>query len=212
VTTQSWADVTITYYTVQLAVTKLQTHVTAALNRFSERIGPYPYSSYAVAEVPTGPSMESPGMIWINKHTAARGTLRYAAVHETAHQWFYGTVGNDQAAEPFADESLAEFLTRDLIGHRGSQCAESVLDMRVYDYSKECYYETIYIQGDLYLEAYRQQVGDAQFWAGVRQYYDEYRFKLGGTHELLETLDNAAQGAGGGHDTRFPSLYPGVGS
>jgi hypothetical protein len=207
VTTQAWRGVTISYYTVQLPLAKIQKWTTAALNRFSERVGPYPYNEYAVAEVPTGPSMESPGMIWLTQHATARGNLKYLVVHETAHQWFYGILGNDQASEPFADEALAEFLTRDLIGHRASQCPEVALDGSVYSYSKSCYYEVIYVQGDRYLEAYRKRVGDSAFWNGIRSYYNGYRFGLGGTRQLFDTLDAAAGGAGGGHEARFPSLY-----
>ena len=207
-TKQRWGDVSITYYTVELPIAKLQKWTIASLNRFSERVGPYPYAEYTVAEVPTGPSMESPGMIWITQRAIARGTVKYLVVHETAHQWFYGVLGNDQASEPFADEALAEFLTRDMIGHRASNCSQALLDRSVYSYSKSCYYEVVYVQGDNYLEAYRQQVGDAKFWNGIRSYYAAYKFGLGGTRELFDTLDEAAGGAGGGHETRFPSLYP----
>lgn len=208
--TDSWGDVSVTYYTVKLPLSKLRYWTVAALNRFSQRVGPYPYEDYAIAEVPRGPSMESPGMIWISQ-AASQSLIKYATVHETAHQWFYGIVGSDQAIEPFADEAMAEFLTRDLLGHRGSRCAQSVLDMRLYDYSSDCYYEVIYVQGDIYLEAYRQRVGNAHFWDGIRRYYDDFKYKIGGTQMLLETLDNAAEGAGGGHDGRFPSIYPGSG-
>ena len=209
--TDKWAGVTVTYYTVQLPLAKLQRWTIASLNRFSQRVGPYPYSHFVVAEVPTGPSMESPGMIWITQKAIARGTIKYLVVHETAHQWFYAIIGNDQARQPFADEAMAEFLTRDLIGHRASQCAQALLDRRVYDYSRSCYYEVIYVQGDNYVEAYRQRVGDSAFWDGIRRYYDGYRFRLGGTRQLLDTLDEAAAGAGGGHESRFPSLFPGSG-
>ena len=67
----------------------------------------------------------------------------------------------------------------------------------------------IYVQGDNYIEDYRTRVGDAQFWDGMRRYYDKYKFRIGGTRELLDTLDEAAAGAGGGHEGRFPSLFPG---
>lgn len=211
VRTQVWGKVTISYYTVELPLSKLKTWTVASLDRFSQRVGPYPYSHYAVAEVPTGPSMESPAMIWITQKAIARGTLKYLVVHETAHQWFYGIIGNDQATEPFADEAMAEFLTRDLIGHRASNCAQSVLDRRVYDYSASCYYEVIYVQGELYMNDYRQRVGDSRFWNGVRRYYSEYQFKLGGTKKLLDILDEEALGAGGGHEARFPTIFTGSG-
>jgi len=84
-----------------------------------------------------------------------------------------------------------------------------VLDNRLYDYSASCYYETIYVQGDLYLEMYRQKVGNDNFWAGVRAYFDEYKFKLGSIHKLFDALDAASNGAGGGHQDRFPSVFGG---
>jgi len=208
-TTTQWGDVAVTYYTVELPLAKTQKWVMAALNRFKSKVGPYPYPTYSIAEVPTGPSMESPAMIWITQSAVPRGTLKYLAVHETAHQWFYGIIGNDQASEPFADEAMAEFLTRDFIGHRASHCSQDVLDDRLYDYTAGCYYETIYVQGELYLEMYRQRVGEANFWAGVRQYFDEYKFKIGSIRKLFETLDNASGGSGGGHQDRFPRVFAG---
>lgn len=211
VQTDMWGDVAITYYTIKLPLAKLRTWTVASLDRFSQRVGPYPYAHYTVAEVPTGPSMESPGMIWITQKAIARGTIKYLTVHETAHQWFYGILGNDQASEPFADEAMAEFLTRDLIGHRASHCAVSALDLGVYNYTSGCYYEIVYVQGDIYIDAYRQRVGNSAFWDGMRRYYENYKFKLGGTRKLLETLDEAAGPNGGGHGGRFPSIYPGAG-
>ena len=33
--------------------------------------------------------------------------MRLVVDHETAHQWFYALVGNDQARDPWLDETLA---------------------------------------------------------------------------------------------------------
>ena len=208
--TGTWGDVSITYFYVNLNPDKLAQHTVAALERFSNRVGPYRYNWLSVAESHVGYAMESPGHIWIPGNSAS-SSVRYLVTHEMAHQWFYAIVGNDQGSQPFADEAMAEFLTRDLIGHRSSSCAQDVLDKRVYDYSRTCYYETIYVQGDSYLEAYRQRVGDAAFWDGIRRYYDRYSFDLGGIKKLWDTLDEAAAGAGGGHEARFPSIFPGAG-
>ena len=63
------------------------------------------------------------GLIWIPTGVAA-SNLRYLAAHETAHQWFYGIVGNDQAKQPFADEAAADFAARYVLGlKRASRCA-----------------------------------------------------------------------------------------
>jgi hypothetical protein len=188
----TWGGIPITYFYVDLPVDTLAKHTIKALERFSNRVGPYRHAELAVAESHSGYAMESPALIWIPKNSSA-GNLRYLVTHEIAHQWFYSAVGNNQANQPFADEAMAEFLTRDLIGHRASKCAESLLDLRVYDYTKSCYYEVVYVQGDGYLDGYRQRVGDAAFWDGMRRYYERFSSKIAGTRDLLETLDEAAR-------------------
>jgi hypothetical protein len=179
-----------------------------ALKRFSNKVGPYPYSRLSVAEIPAGSGMESPALTWVStKVTAA--DLPYIVVHETAHQWFYGVVGNNQARQPYVDEAVSDFLTRDLLGSfRRSRCDKSRLDRSVYDYSRRCYVEIIYVQGGLYLENYRLAVGDEAFWRGLSRFYRDQRFRVAGTRSLLDYLD-AASGVGSGrHAGRFPSLYP----
>ena len=37
--------------------------------------------------------------------------LETTVAHEVGHQWFYNTVGNDQANEPWVDESLTQYIT-----------------------------------------------------------------------------------------------------
>ncbi len=207
---ETWGDVSITYYYVNLSLDRLRTNTINSLQQFTNLVGPYRYNELSVAESHVGYAMESPGHIWIPGNSPA-SNVRYLVTHEMAHQWFYGVVGNDQASQPFADEAMAEFLTRHLIGHRNSQCAQDVLDKHVYGYTKACYYETLYVQGDSYIEAYRQRVGDDVFWDGVKRYYEEYSFRIGGTKRLWDILDDEAGPTGGGHETRFPSLYPGQG-
>ncbi len=205
--TQQWGDVTITWYYSKLSLARLQKWTLAALQHYTDRVGPYGYNYLSVAEMGSFLGMESPGMVWISNTRPSE--LKYLTVHELAHEWFYAVVGNNQATEPFADESLAEFLTRDLIGNTHSTCAQDVLDRQVYGYSKSCYYETLYVQGDNYLEDYRQAVGDDAFWAGLRQYYADYSFKIGGTSQLFSELDAASNSAAADHSDRFPSLFPG---
>ena len=75
----------------------------------------YPYPTLRVVQSSGAYGMESPGMIWIPTG-APRANLRYLTAHETAHQWFYGIVGNDQARQPFADEAAADFVARHVTG------------------------------------------------------------------------------------------------
>ena len=102
--------------------------------------------------------MESPRAIWIPGNSATQP--HYLVYHETAHQWFYGLVGNDQAREPFADEAAADMLARTVLGTlRSSHCASDELDRAHAGYSASCYYEVIYIQGANFLNRTRDKMG-----------------------------------------------------
>ncbi|MDP9482785.1 MAG: hypothetical protein M3P84_06135 [Chloroflexota bacterium] len=160
-----------------------------ALRRYQALMGPYPYPTFAVAESGGGSGMESPGTIWIPRRLAS-GQLPWLVSHETAHQWFYSIVGNDQAREPFADEAMADFLARYITGTaRRSRCTTDTLDRSIYRYSSRCYFEVIYVQGGRVLDQLRRRMGATAFWAGIRDYLTTNRFGLGGTRLLLETLD-----------------------
>jgi hypothetical protein len=208
VSTSDVNGVTLSTYTFSLKASALSGYTRTAFNEFSDKVGPYPYETLDVAEIPRGGGMESPGMLWIPSNATSGSRKRYLVTHEVAHQWFYSVVGNDQATDPFADEAVAEFLVRTIIGFRSSKCGETRLDGSVYDYGSRCYYEVIYVQGADYLNEYRDRVGGDAFWAGLRAYYERFRFGLGGNYELLQTLDEQAGESGGGHEARFPSLYP----
>jgi hypothetical protein len=187
----------------------LRDRAVAALDKEAARLGvAYPWSSYTLAETAGGYGMESPGMVWIPANTSS-SSLTYLVYHETAHQWFYGLVGNDQQREPFADEAAADMLARTVLGTlRSSGCAKDDLDGKITEYSSSCYYETIYIQGGNTLDRYRGKMGTTLFWNTLGDYVDANRHKFGGTKELLDTLlDASPVDFSSNLRDRFPTLY-----
>ena len=79
---------------------------------FSRIFGNYPYEEYSIVitEFPSG--MEYPTIVFISKdyfYKPLLNILEKVIVHETAHQWWYGLVGNDQIDEAWLDESLATY-------------------------------------------------------------------------------------------------------
>lgn len=209
ITKGSKNGIKIRVYTISLPPAAMLKWAKRSLNKFGQWVGAYPYSHFSVAQTEGGTGMEAPGLIWIPRSTK-QANLAYLIAHEAAHQWFYAVVGNDQAHEPYADEAPADFLARELLAsRRKSKCAPDRLDGRLYDYSASCYFEVIYIQGGNYLDAYRRRVGEAAFWNGMRAYYADYKFGIGGTRQLLDALDGAAAAElAGGHEQRFPSTFP----
>lgn len=188
---------------------RLVDQAVSALTKMADRLDvAYPWPAFTIVETSDGFGMESPGLIWIPSDTAP-ANLPYLVHHETAHQWFYGLVGSDQQAEPFADEAVADLLARTVLGTlRGSRCDRAPLDRAITRYSSACYYETVYIQGAGVLDDLREEMGEDRFWAALRDYVQANRFGLAGTRQLLEALRAASpvdllpmlRG-------RFPSLY-----
>lgn len=181
----------------------------SAIARESQRIGlPFPATSLAIVETPGGVGLESPGLLWIPRRLDSLNRT-YAVYQGVAHHWFYGLVGSDQRAEPFADEAPADLLARTAMGRiRASNCAKAPLDRSIARYSRSCYYEVVFVQGGLLLDGVRKRMGTTAFWTALRAYVSAYANGIGGTGELLEALQ-----AGTTVDlrpllrSRFPSLY-----
>ena len=180
-----------------------------AFSAYQNKLGGYPHPTLKVVQSAGGYGMESPGLIWVPTGVAS-SNLRYLAAHETAHQWFYGIVGDDQALEPFTDEAMADFAARNILGlKRASRCSVGRLDLSIYQYSSACYYERIYIQGGNLLDSARLKIGNAAFWAAVRGWIAAHRNGIATTSSLLSALD-AATPIDLGHTLfapRFPRLY-----
>jgi hypothetical protein len=178
----------------------------SALSKEATLLGAYPYRTYELAQTAGGFGMESPGLTWI---PGGAGSLRYLVAHETAHQWFYGIVGNDQSTQPFADEAAADMVARYVTGtRRASRCSTARLDLSIYRYSASCYYEDIYIQGGNLLDDTRRSMGSSAYWSAIRAYLTANRFKLSTTKTLLTTLDaHTTLNLATRYRPRFPSIY-----
>ncbi|MCI0344576.1 MAG: hypothetical protein L0221_03895, partial [Chloroflexi bacterium] len=177
--------------TGQLNRARIDELADASLRTFGENLGPYPYPELTIAEAAAPVGMESPAMVWIPS-VSTSSPLIDVIPHEIAHQWFYAMVGNDQISDPFADEAIASFMSRDLMDLlRAPRCEMDTADESIYDYVDPCYYETIYIRGALMYDSIRDDMGDSAFWAAVRGYVEVHRFGLGSTRELLDALQGA---------------------
>lgn len=90
-----------------------------SVNLFSTLIGEYPYEELDIVHGFYSSAMEYSGVILMGTpdvedrtaldEYAAFTNLSSGIAHETAHQWFYGVVGNDPYNEPWMDETFAEY-------------------------------------------------------------------------------------------------------
>ncbi len=180
------------------------------LARHERKFGiPYPYPTYRIAESGAGLPMEAPGLIWI---PGFRGAADYPFLvsHETAHQWFYGIVGNDQSTNAFADEALADYFSRRArLTIRPSRCPLDRLDRDIRGYSTRCYFEVIYVQGAGFLDGIRRDFGGPAFLRAIQAYSADNRLGIGSNAKLLDAF-HAEMGDRvlKRFERRFPSLFP----
>jgi hypothetical protein len=80
----------------------------SALTTFSQRYAPYPWPTYTVIVEADRPTLgeEYPTIVFVSPDLGSQ-----VVTHETAHQWFYSLVGDNQARDPWLDESLAQWAT-----------------------------------------------------------------------------------------------------
>ena len=179
-----------------------------AFGKLKALLGSYPYPTLRVVQSAGGYAMESPTLVWL-PYGLQTSRYRYLVTHEVAHQWFFGLVGSDQAREPFTDEAAADFVTRYVLSQRrSSTCSTGELDHTIYYYSSSCYFEVIYIQGGNLLNTARTRMGSSAFWAALRGYLTDNRYKLVGSEALLDALDDGTSlNLSSLFGPRFPRLY-----
>ncbi len=153
--------------------------------------------------------IEYPGLMMI--FTAGRDTtgLRYVTEHETAHQWFYGILGNDVFNQPWLDESFANFSPYLVEGDRyGAGYADSYLQSNVigpasrttlpagysvYTYGNwSTYSAAVYGKGAQFLQVLRVRIGETAFHNGMRTYYARHKYSIVRRADFLRAMEEAS--------------------
>ena len=188
----------------------------AAFKSFNTRFGPYPYTEYDIVSIPMGAlGIEYPGVVGLSLELYDRDQtisglpsqvlLESAIAHETAHQWFYNVVGNDQVDEPWLDEALAQYATglyyEDVQGataarnYRASWLdswnrvdqAEIPIGLSSADYTPEAYAPIVYGRGPFFITALAEALGQETFDDFLRDYYTTHQWGIS-TRESFKQL------------------------
>jgi hypothetical protein len=202
-------DVTVNSYTLPrldaYAQSALET-AEAAIEDFSQRYAPYPYSEFDIAPIETSAGgVEFPGMTVVATDVFGAGNfLEVVVTHEVGHQWFYNLVGNETQQQPWLDESLAEFVTwqyyLDVHGQQGAQeyqdemhaTWDSLNDekipigMPVSSYTSQEYVAIVYGRGPFFFLALRQQIGQQTFDNLMHNYTQTFAWKIATADDLKQ--------------------------
>jgi hypothetical protein len=93
------------------------------LRWYSQRYGAYPWSTHTVAVMHDFSALSGTAYPTIGFFGPGSGVL---VPHETAHQWFYSLVGNDQSRDPWLSEGLATWAQSGPEGSLASMTATSI--------------------------------------------------------------------------------------
>ena len=181
--------------------------VAKAVSTFSTLFGTDPYPSLSIVESPFYDGMEYDGLFFLSRdyYTAENGTvlnnLIDIAVHETAHQWWFGLVGNDQAMEPWLDEALATYSER-LFYEQNYPNVNAWEAFRIDAYNPSGWVDTdiyhgvdfrtyanaVYLRGAEFLQALRGRLSDEVYFAFLKDYAAQMAGKLAISSDFFRIL------------------------
>ena len=208
------------YYDDENPEESLKTSV-LALQTFNELFGEYPYTTLKVVEASfVHGGMEFPNLVLISDSLYSYETYLAVIVHEIAHQWWYGLVGNDQYNYGWLDEGLAEFSTA-LFYEKNSEYNLNKDQMTLrnqsnYNIFKKIYTDvlggidtkfnraldefaneqeyvyTAYVKAYLMHDTLYELLGEKTYLKCLKRYFNENKFKLATPENLISAFSKAS--------------------
>ena len=192
-----------------------------AIACFSKMIGEYPYECFSVVQADfVYGGMEYPNLVLVSGEIENADDYKNVIIHETAHQWWYGLVGNNEFEHPWLDEALADYCTMlfyDKVEGYNLTHAKMIeasrqnyntfvsvytdvlgnLDtsMRAVDkYTTEPEYTyCTYVKGVLMYESLSDILGQKKFANCLQTYYNDFKFKNAKPEDLISSFEKASK-------------------
>ena len=191
-----------------------------ALQIFSKRYGPYPYTELDLVSTP----MQAGGMEYsgaaamaVNLYGSGNNAnglsnadfLEFAVAHEIAHQWFFNQVMNDQIDEPWLDEGFAQYLTyiyfldtygveasdqiRASFGRYWAAVEKQAIPIGkpAGDYDSRQYAAIIYGRAPLFILELEKKMSPEVFTIFLVDYINKYRWKTANTTQFKSLAEEA---------------------
>ncbi|MBR6779344.1 MAG: M1 family metallopeptidase [Clostridia bacterium] len=193
-----------------------------AIKTFSNLFGSFPYKTFSIVKTDfVHGGMEYPNLIMISDQIDTLDDYLNVIVHETAHQWWYAMVGNDEIKYPWLDEALTEYSSilfydynegyNFTHGQMVNACKENYTlfvsiyndvlgnidtSMRASDqYSTEPEYTyCTYVKGVLMYDSLYNLVGEKKFVQSLKKYFENNKFKNTTPENLIMAFEEINDG------------------
>jgi len=211
-TTQVGNIVVTSYYLQQIYKGAGEAALNAAaqaLQVYAGRYGPYPHQTLAIVEGDFNDGMEFSALFFHSRGIynlydgSITNLLVSVAVHETAHQWWFEQVANDQAEQPWLDEALATY-SEHIYYETVSPPAISQwwwpfridvyqpqgwVDIPIYAGNGfQPYTNAVYFRGAHFLDDLRTRIGDPAFFAFLQDYLFQENGKIATSADFFRIL------------------------
>ena len=207
------------YYNDENADKSLQASVDSVVT-FSESFGKYPYSTLSVVQTNfVHGGMEYPNLVYISDEVTGADYIN-VIVHEIAHQWWYGVVGNDEYINSWLDEGLTEFSTNLFYEKNPSYGVDAeevvknitksyitfvdvyssvlgkvdtTMNRKLDEYDTEPEYVYItYVKGNLLFNTLRDTIGESKFMKGLQEYYEDNKFQIATPDNIISAFEKVS--------------------
>ena len=192
-----------------------------SLNTFNSLFGEYPYSTLNVVKANfVHGGMEYPNLVLISDDVTERADYINVIVHEIAHQWWYGLVGNNEFQHGWLDEGLTEYSTNlfyrenpdynidadEIIKNTTSSFANFVelytsvlgdvdtsMNRALDEYNTEPEYVYVtYVKGMLFFDEIRNILGHEKFINCLQNYFETYKFQNVKPEHILGSFESTS--------------------
>ena len=172
------------------AADKMTYVATQQLGLFNAKFAQYPYPVLNVIELDYNDGQEHDGLVFLSSsffdayNGGVKNNMVVLGVHEIAHNWWFGLVGNDQAMEPWLDEALSLYSERIFFEYTNPELVDwwwqfrvnyfgpnGYVDLAIYDaVSFRDYTNAVYLNGATFIEDLRVRMGDEDFYKFIKDY------------------------------------------
>ena len=179
-----------------------------AVGLFEVIFAPYPYESLSIVATDLTDGKEYDGLFFLATEFydsfggSSKSELVTIGVHELAHNWWFGLVGNDQALEPWLDEAMCVYSEKLFFENIYPNYGDWWWNYRPYHYSPsgwvdtsvydaggfQAYVNSAYMNGAVFLDELRGRMGDEDFFNFLEDYATRYGRQRATTQDFFNVL------------------------
>lgn len=184
-----------------------------AMRLYGKLLYPYPHEMVSIVVGDFLHNMEMDGMVMISYgifdfyNGTPKTDLVLMTSHELMHMWFYGTIGNNHALEPWLDEAFATYAELLYYQEYYPDDVEWWWAIRIHEQNPQGYVDSdihidggyvpyrnaVYLRGVQFLNEVRLAVGEKEFFDALKDYAYTNTWRIATRQDFFDALARHSQ-------------------